>query len=259
MKSSFLTKLLICILFVFIIAVLAAGIMKTNCSTVYALFQNREFLDAVWFSLKTSITATFLSFVIGVPSGFYLARNRGFISGLLDAVFDIPLIVPPLVVGVFLLMFFNVPVINQLYPFIFTTAGAVTAQFFVAVPLTIKSAKNAFELVPPVYEMVAMTLGSRPYKSFYDTTFKIAFPGILSGLILTWLRCMGEFGATLMVGGGIPFKTENIPINIYLNMTSGDFKAGIAASVVSIIIAFICILFVKSIFNLKMRKKYNGR
>ena len=248
MKHSFLTKLLICILFIFILAVLVVGIMKTNCSSVYALFQNREFIDAVWFSLKTSLIATFLSFVIGVPSGFFLARNRGIFSGLLDAVFDIPMVVPPLVVGVFLLTFFNVPIIKQLYPFIFTTAGAVTAQFFVAVPLTIKSSKSAFELVPPVYEVVAMTLGSRPFKSFYDTTFKIAFPGILSGLILTWLRCMGEFGATLMVGGGIPFKTENIPINIYLNMTGGDFSAGIAASVVAIAIAFICIIFVKTIF-----------
>ena len=255
MKHSFFTKILISILFVFIIAVLAAGVMKTNCSSVYALFMNREFLDAVWFSLKTSLIATFLSFVIGVPSGFFLARNKGLFTGVLDAVFDIPMIVPPLVVGVFLLTFFNVPIIKQLYPFIFTTAGAVTAQFFVAVPLTIKSSKSAFELVPPVYEMVAMTLGSRPFKSFYDTTFKIAFPGILSGLILTWLRCMGEFGATLMVGGGIPFKTENIPINIYLNMTSGDFKAGIAASVVSIIIAFVCIVCIKIIFYLKNRRK----
>ncbi len=248
MKHSFLTKLLICILFIFILAVLVAGIMTTNCFSVFELFHNREFIDAVWFSLKTSLIATFLSFVIGVPSGFFLARNRGFFPGLLDAVFDIPVVVPPLVVGVFLLTFFNVPIIKQLYPFIFTTAGAVTAQFFVAVPLTIKSSKSAFELVPPVYEMVAMTLGSSPFKSFYDTTFKIAFPGILSGLILTWLRCMGEFGATLMVGGGIPFRTENIPINIYLNMTGGDFSAGIAASVVSIAIAFLCIIFVKTIF-----------
>ena len=66
---------------------------------------------------------------------------------------------------------------------------------------------------------------------------------------------MGEFGATLMVGGGIPFKTENIPINIYLNMTSGDFSAGIAASVVSIVIAFTCIIFIKIIFYLKLRRK----
>ncbi len=255
MKLSFLTKLLICLLFVFIIVVLLSGVMKTNSSAIFALFKNKEFVYSVFFSLKTSLIATFLSFVIGVPSGFFLARSRGVFSGLLDAVFDIPMIIPPLVVGVFLLTFFNVPIIKQLYPFIFTTAGAVIAQFFVAVPLTIKSSKSAFELVSPVYEMVAMTLGAKPFKSFYDTTFKIAFPGILSGLILTWLRCMGEFGATLMVGGGIPFKTENIPINIYLNMTGGDFSAGIAASVVSICIAFICIICIKIIFYLKLRRK----
>jgi molybdate transport system permease protein len=255
MKHSFLTKLLIYILFVFIIAVLGAGIMKTSCSSVYLLFQNIEFLDAIWFSLKTSLIATFLSFIVGVPSGLFLARNKGLFIGLLDAVFDIPMIVPPLVVGVFLLTFFNIPAIKQLYSFIFTMPGAVIAQFFVAVPLTIKSSKNAFELVSPAYEIVAMTLGSKPFKSFYDTTFKIAFSGILSGVILTWLRCMGEFGATLMVGGGIPFKTENVPINIYLNMTSGDFETGIAASVVSIVIAFICIILIKTILYLNQRRK----
>lgn len=92
--------------------------------------------------------------------------------------------------------------------------------------------------MPPVYERIAKTLGAGPFKSFYDTTFKIAFPAILAGLTLTWLRCMGEFGATLMVGGGIPGKTENIPVYICLNMSSGDFDKGMAARIIAIF--FIC-------------------
>ena len=250
------TKVLVSILFIFILFVLVTGLLKTNTASLTGLLNNREFIAAVWFSLKTSLLATFLAFLIGVPAGFYLARAKGFWIGIIDAVFDIPMIVPPLVVGVFLLIFFNVPIIRKIYPFIFTLYGAVIAQFFVAVPLTIKSAKSAFELIPDIYEMVAMTLGSRPFKAFYNTTFKIAFPGILSGLILTWLRCMGEFGATLMVGGGIPFKTENIPINIYLNMSGGDFKAGIAASIFAIFIAFLCIIFIKLIYFFSKRREH---
>ena len=159
MKHSIFTKLISSILFVFIVVVLVVGVMKISNLSIFTLFHNIEFVDAVWFSLKTSLIATFLFFVIGVPSGFFLARNNIFFSGLLDAVFDIPVVVPPLVVGVFLLTFFNSPLIKQIYPLIFTTAGAVTAQFFVAVSLTIKSSKSAFGLISPVYEIVAMTLG----------------------------------------------------------------------------------------------------
>ena len=254
MKQSVISIFLIILLVAFIVIVLITGMMKTDVSSVCQLFLNVEFLDAVFFSLKTSFIATVMAFFIGVPSGFFLARNKGCISGIIDTIFDIPVVVPPLVVGVLLLTFFNYPLMKEIYPMVFTLSGAVIAQFFVAVPLTVKSAKTAFELVPEKYEMIAMTLGSKPFKSFYDTTFKIALPGIVSGVILTWLRCMGEFGATLMVGGGIPFETENIPINIYLNMAGGDIKSGIAASVVSIIIAFISVILVKIILNLKYRR-----
>ncbi len=255
MVINAITKIFVGLLFIFIVLVLMAGILKTDTASLVELLNNDEFIAAVWFSLKTSLLATVLAFLVGVPAGFYLARTKSYFVVIIDAVFDIPMIVPPLVVGVFLLIFFNVPIIKNIYSFIFTLYGAVIAQFFVAVPLTIKSAKSAFELIPDTYEMVAMTLGSRPFKAFYNTTFKIAFPGILSGLILTWLRCMGEFGATLMVGGGIPLKTENIPINIYLNMSGGDFKLGVAASIFAISIALVCIIFLKLIYFLAKRRK----
>ncbi len=210
-----------------------------------ALFQDDEFLNAVYFSLITSFCATGLAFFLGVPTGYYLARKKGRRREIMDTIFDIPLVLPPLIIGVLLLMFFNTPLINRVYSFVFTTTGAITAQLLVAIPFTIKSAKSSFILVPPIFERVAMTLGAKPFRSFWDTTFKIAFPGIVSGLILTWLRCLGEFGATLLIGGGIPGKTANIPVNIYLNMSSGEFNKGIAASIVTVLWAFGCIMTIK--------------
>lgn len=217
------------------------------------LFGDPGFIAAIIFTLKTSLIATALSFTLGMPSGFFLARNNTFVSRMLDVLFDIPIVIPPLIVGVLLLTFFNTPLVREFYMFIFSTPGAVAAQFFVAVPFTIKASKSAFELVPPIYERIAMTMGAKPIKSFYDTTYKIAFPGILSGLILTWLRCMGEFGATLMVGGGIPGKTENLPINVYLHMVSGDTEKGITAGILAIFLALFCILFINTLF-LRNRK-----
>ena len=245
-KISLVFALLLC---TFILSVILYGFFKVNPRYVLELFSDKEFLSSVAFGLKTSVTATLLSAVFGIPTGFFLARSDTFISKGLDSFFDIPLIIPPLVVGALLLTFFNAPLIKTFYSFIFTTAGAIIAQFFVAFPFSVKASKNAFELIPPTYERIAMTLGASNFSSFYDTTFKLAFNGILSGLVLTWLRSLGEFGATLMVGGGISYKTANIPINIYLKMTEGNFNKGLAASVFVVVFSFIAVVVIKSFFK----------
>lgn len=233
------------ILALFFIIVVLTGLTSVDYRDIPALLKNKVFWNAMWFSIKTATIATVAAFILGVPAGYYMARNKRAMSRIFDAIFDIPVVVPPLIVGVLLLNFFNTPVLREIGSFIFTTKGAIVAQFFVAVPFTIKAAKNAFELIPPIYERIAMTLGASPMRSFYDTTFKIALPSIVSGLILTWLRCLGEFGATLMVGGAMPGRTQNIPIFIYMANTGGDFKVAMLASILSIIVAFVGVFVVK--------------
>lgn len=245
MKNIINYKIFSFILFVMILVVIFAGFFSTDSKDIEKLLSNREFIFSILFSLKTSFIATVLAFVFGMPTGLYLARTKNIFSEIMDIIVDIPMVLPPLIVGVLLITFFKSSGLEALYSFIFTTSGAVAAQFFVALPLVIKSSKSSFELVSQTYETIAMTLGSKPCKAFYDTTFKIALRGIISGLILTWLRCMGEFGATLLIGGGIPYKTENIPINIYINMSSGDFSMGMAASVLSIVIIVVFVVIIK--------------
>lgn len=245
MNITRLSKILAVILALFFIIVVLTGLTNVELKDVPVLLKNKVFWKAMWFSVKTATIATLLAFVFGVPAGYYMARNKRVMSRVFDAVFDIPVVVPPLIVGVLLLNFFNTPLLREMGNFIFTTKGAIVAQFFVAVPFTIKAAKSAFELIPPIYERIAMTLGASPMRSFFDTTFKIAIPSIVSGLILTWLRCLGEFGATLMVGGAMPGRTQNIPIFIYMANTGGDFKIAMTASILSIIVAFVGVLVVK--------------
>ncbi|MBT4091458.1 MAG: ABC transporter permease subunit [Deltaproteobacteria bacterium] len=247
MKISRVSLVISLLFLMFLAGVFAGGLLSVDQSAISALLADPSFFSAVLFSLKTSLLATLIAFIVGVPAGFYLARVKGRLARLLDVLFDIPIVIPPLISGVLLLTFFNQPLIKAIYPFIFSTVGAVIAQFFVAVPFTIKSAKTAFTLVPPIYERIAMTLGARPMASFFDTTFKIALPGISSGLVLTWLRCMGEFGATLMVGGGIPGKTANIPINVYLHLSGGDLKLGIAISLLTVLLVILCIFLINSV------------
>jgi molybdate transport system permease protein len=227
-----------------------AAIHYTSYTTLKDTLFDPFFVDAVIFSITTAFFATLISMILGIPVGYTLARSKLKFWRFIEIGFDLPLVLPPLIIGVMLLITFNSPLIKYFYTFVFTPSGAVVAQTLVGLPLTIKAAKTAFQLISPIYERVAMTLGAKPFKSFYDTTFKMAFPGILSGLILTWLRCIGEFGATLMIGGGIPGKTVNVPINIYLNMASGDFNKGITASLLMVIFSFLCIVIIRAIiFN----------
>lgn len=247
-----LSFIVICLLLsIFVILIVLAGVFNTALADYFLLLKDTGFLKAIIFTFQTSIPATLLSFFMGIPAGFYLARYKNTLTKIIDVIFDIPIVIPPLIVGILFLTFFNMPFIKSFYSFIFNVYGAIIAQFFIACPFTVKAAKSSFELVPSIYEKISMTLGANFFRAFYDTTFKLAFPGILSGLILTFLRSFGEFGATLIVGGGIPGKTENIPVNIYLNISTGNFEKAMAASILTII--FICtgIFFVKLTFREK--------
>ncbi|MGA1847455.1 molybdate ABC transporter permease subunit [Deferribacter abyssi] len=249
MKFTKVASLITFVLFLLILVLILFSLKEISILQLKEIISDNEFLNAVAFGFFTASIATFFSSFFGIPAGYYLARQRKGVANFLDVFFDVPLIIPPLVVGVLILNFFNASLLNKFFNIIFTLKGAVIAQFFISFPFTLKSSKSAFELVPPIYERIAMTLGAGYFRSFYDTTFKLAFRGIFAGVMLSWLRSFGEFGATLMVAGGIPGKTENVPINIYLNMTEGNFQKGIAASVLTIIFACFVIMFVKIIFK----------
>ncbi len=245
-RASFIPTI---VLVFFVISVIAYGFINVSLSDFRDLFSDSEFLAAVLFGLKTSFVAVFFSALFGIPAGFLLARNIGLLSKVSDVIFDVPIIVPPLIVGVLLLNVFNSGLVSKIYSFVFTFWGAAIAQFFIAFPFTVKASKSAFELIPPIYERIAMTLGANYFKSFFDTTLRLAKESIVSGLVLSWLRSLGEFGATLIVGGGIAYKTENIPINIYLKIVEGNFSEGLAASLLVVVVAFVFVLSAKFVFG----------
>lgn len=255
MKVFIILSILSLSLLFFILVIFLSGIVQTDGIDYINLLKNDEFLSALVFTFKSATLATILAFLFGVPIGFYLSRFKGVMQGIFDTVFDIPIVIPPLIVGVLFLSLFN----NALFPFfnmfIFNIYGAIVVQFFIALPFTIKLSKAAFDSIPSLYESIAMTLGANYIRAIYDTTFKIAFSGIFSGVVLAFLRCFGEFGATLIVGGGIPGKTENIPINIYINMASGKFEHALAASVITIFFAGIGLFVIRLMFQQKNTPK----
>ena len=238
--TLFFFSVLIIILFIF-------PVLKLKNFHFIALITDKRFFDSIIFGFNTSFFATCLSALVGIPIGLYLSKNQSIFAKIVDSIFDIPIIIPPLIIGAMLLLFFNSSFVNV----IFTATGAIIAQFFVSFPYVLKAAKNSFELVPEKYEQMALTLGAKPFRSFFDTTFKLSFGGIFSGIILSWIRSFGEFGATLLIAGGIANKTENVPIYIFQTISEGNFDKGLSASILIVIIGVIFLFLIKWKFLLK--------
>lgn len=180
-------------------------------------------------TLKVAGWATLLNLIFGVALGYLLARTRFPGRDLLDAILTLPMVMPPTVLGYYLLVLVgrNGPVGEWLMSafginLIFTWQGAVLAAAIVAFPLTFKSARAAFELVDPQYEQAARVLRVSELAIFFRVTLPLAWRGILAGLLLAFARAAGEFGATLMVAGSIPGKTQTLSIAVYEAVQAGQ-------------------------------------
>ena len=180
-------------------------------------------------SLKVAAWATALNLVLGVGVGFLLARGRFPGRDVLDTVLTLPMVMPPTVLGYYLLVLLGRrgPLGEFLQSqfginLIFTWQGAVIAAALVAFPLVFKPARAAFEAVDGQLEQAARVLGISEAALFFRVTLPLAWRGILAGVLLGFARAMGEFGATLMVAGSIPGKTQTLSIAVYEAVQAGQ-------------------------------------
>ncbi len=187
-------------------------------------------LFSITLSLKVATTATLAVTVTGIPLAYLLARKDFPGKHLLDALVTLPLIFPPTVTGYLLLLLLGRrgPVGNLLYKLggisiLFTWYAAVVASGVAALPLMVKSAKAAMEAVDPRLIMASYTLGKGERATFFRVILPLARGGIVAGIVVAFARAMGEFGATLMLAGNIPFKTNTIPLEIYSAVSSARF------------------------------------
>lgn len=180
-------------------------------------------------TLKVAGLATALNLVFGVGIGWAIARRRFFGRDLLDAILTLPMVMPPTVLGYYLLVLIGTqgPLGGWLFEhfgirLIFSWQAAVLAAAVVAFPLVFKAARAAFETVDTSLEQAARTLGMSEAAVFFRVSLPLAWRGILSGLLLSFARAMGEFGATLMVAGSIPGKTQTLSIAVYEAVQAGQ-------------------------------------
>lgn len=189
-------------------------------------------MDAVWvplaLSLKVAGWATLLNAVLGVAAAFALSRWRSPLRDVVDAVLTLPLVLPPTVLGYYLLVvigrrgWLGEWLAGMGIELVFTWQGAVIAATIVAFPLVLKSARAAFEGVDPQLENAARVLGLSEAALFFRVTLPLAAPGISAGVLLAFARALGEFGATLMVAGNLPGRTQTLSVAIYEAVQAGD-------------------------------------
>ena len=206
-------------------------------------------LSPLWLSFKTAAIATVIVFICGVFLARVISRNSFYGKSIVEAVILLPLVLPPTVVGFGLLYLFGKNgFLGQLLSnwfdvqIIFSWYAVIIAAVVVSFPLMYQSASAAFQQYELNIENAAYTMGASRWRVFWTISFPLAWPGLLSGLVLSFARALGEFGATLMLAGYIPNVTDTIPLAIYFAVESGNMEMAKFWVVVIILLGFGAIL-----------------
>ncbi len=200
-------------------------------------------LDALWLSLVTTAISLVITVMLGLPLAFVLARRQFRGKGLLEAIVDLPIVLPPSVAGLALLLVFGRRgLLSAPFEFLgiavpFTTIAVILAQTFVSAPFFIRSARTGIAGVDRDLEDAARVDGASERQLFRSVTVPLASAALAAGLVMTWARSLGEFGATIMFAGNIEGRTQTLPLVVYAEFQGGDLDASIAAAAILVIAA----------------------
>lgn len=230
--------------------VIYALLGRLTPDALWAAAANPETLAALRLSLLTSAAALAAALLVGLPGGYLLARRDFPGKGWVAAALDLPLFMPPLVAGVGLLFLFGPRLLGEPLAgwgvrFLFSPAGVVLAQSYTAIAVLIPAARGAFAAVDPRYGEAAATLRAGPWAAFWSVEIPLALPGLAAGALLAWSRAISEFGATLMLAGAARFRTETLPMAVYLNIATGETPVAVACGVILLGISAVLLLAVR--------------
>ncbi|MEC7949171.1 MAG: ABC transporter permease [Myxococcota bacterium] len=207
---------------------------------------------ALWLSLQTTLVSLALVLAFGTPLAWMLSRSRGTRRSVALTLIELPVVMPPAVLGVALLQTFGRggtlgPLLGALgIALPFSTAAVVLAQILVGAPLYVIAAVSAFSTVDDDLLLVARTLGAQPVRAWWSVALPTAAPGLIGGAALAWARALGEFGATLMFAGNLPGHTQTLPLAIYASLER-DMDLARAASVLLVAVAVGLLLGVRAL------------
>jgi len=202
------------------------------------------YLAPLWISLRTVLTATVITFFLGIGAARWMACYSGRLKNVVDGLLILPMVLPPTVVGFGLLLLFGShgPIGKILLSIgvtvVFSWWATVISAVVMAFPLMYMTARGAFEQVEPNIQDAARTLGASELRVFWTVTLPLAWPGVAAGTVLALARSLGEFGATLMLAGNIPGRTATIPIAIYFDIQAGENQQALVLVAIVLLISF---------------------
>ena len=245
----FISLGLLCSVYVFlIVGMLLADVSFTSAGDVRNALASPEIRYALRLSLLSCSLTTILSLWVAVPMGYVISRHEFIGKALLDAILDIPIVLPPLVVGLSLLIFFQTGpgrAIESVLPVTYAIPSVILAQFMVACAFAVRAMRATFDQMTPRREQVALTLGCSRSQAFWLVAFPQARKGILTAATLAWARALGEFGPILMFSGATRMRTEVLPTTVFLEMSVGNIEAAVAVSLIMVAAAVAVLVIVR--------------
>lgn len=217
----------------------------TSWEHLLSAIETEEIRYALRLSLVSCTLSTLLCLWVAVPAGYVLSRYSFPGRSFIDAVLDIPIVLPPLVIGLALLILFQTPpgrAVERYVPVTFAIPSVVLAQFTVACAFAVRTMRVTFDQINPRTEQVAMTLGCSRSQAFWMVTLPEARRGILTAATLAWARSLGEFGPILVFSGATRMRTEVLPTTVFLELSIGKIESAAAVSLVMVVTALVVLL-----------------
>ncbi len=204
---------------------------------------DRKIKYSIWLSLISCTLSACLSLLVAVPLGYLMARHEFRGKRFLDAVLDIPIVLPPLVVGLSLLILFQFPPFRWIArDVVYQLSAVVIAQFSVACAFAVRTMKSTFDHINPRCEQVAVTLGCTRAQAFGWVVLPVARRGMMTALTLAWARSLGEFGPLLIFAGTTRMKTEVLSTTVFLELNIGNIEGAVAVSMIMVAAAMVVLV-----------------
>lgn len=232
-----------------IVALLVADASFSSPGHILSALESPAIRYALRLSLISSTLTAILSLWVAVPLGYLLSRFRFPGKPLLDAILDIPIVLPPLVIGLSLLILFQTPLgraFERILPVTYEVPSVILAQFTVACAFAVRALRATFEQIHPRQEQVARTLGASRSQAFWLVVLPQARRGILTAGTLAWARALGEFGPVLVFSGATRMRTEVLPTTVFLELSVGHIEAAVAVSLLMVLAAVVVLVVVRA-------------
>jgi molybdate transport system permease protein len=224
----------------------ASWAARLSANPIIHALRDPKIQYSIWLSMLSCTLSALFSLLVAVPMGYLLSRFRFRGRQLLDAILDIPIVLPPLVVGLSLLILFQFAPSSWARTIVYQVPAVILAQFAVACAFAVRTMKATFDHIDPRCEQVAISLGCSRFQAFGSVVLPEADRGMMTAFTLAWARSLGEFGPLLIFAGATRMKTEVLSTSVFLEMNVGNVSAAVAVSMIMVAAAVVVLILMRT-------------